>query len=286
VSISGLLATPRRALNRVSPKLKRIAIIIVAVVVVLHVAAYLAAHFYGRALIFHPSEAVVAPSMAGVTAQRLTTEDGETLVAWWLAPQVGQPVFLFFDGNGGRPEIQDGRWRRIADHGAGFLAVYYRGYSGSTGSPSEQGLRLDSRAGYEWLVAQRFQPRDIVIHGYSLGSSVAVQLAAERPARALILEAPMSGIDDIAAEHGAGLFAPLMRDSFRSRDFIGRVNMPVLIAHGDADTVVPFPHGERMFALAREPKHFVRMTGSDHASLARDGLYDHIWTFLDAHPAE
>lgn len=257
---------------------------VIAGIVILALLAglYAAAHFYGRAVLYHPSAAVVAPTMEGVSAERITTEDGETLVAWWLPPHPGQPVFLFFDGNGGRPEIQPGRWRRIAEHGAGFLAVYYRGYSGSTGSPSEAGLRLDARAGYDWLVAKGYQPRDIVIHGFSLGSAVAVQLAAERPARALILEAPMTGIDDIAREHGAGAFASLMRDSFRSREFITRVHMPVLIVHGDADSVIPFTNGERMFALANEPKQFVRIANSDHATLVRDGLYDHVWPFLDA----
>ena len=247
------------------------------------IALYAAGHFYGRSVLYHPSRVVAAPTLSGVSAERIRTEDGETLVAWWLAPQPGQPVFLFFDGNGGRPEIQDGRWRRMAERGAGFLAVYYRGYSGSTGAPSEQGLRRDARAGYDWLIARGYAPGDIVIHGFSLGSAVAVQLAAERSARALILEAPMTGVDDIAAEHGAGLFAPLMRDSFRSRDYVGRVRMPVLIVHGDADSVIPFAHGERLYSLASEPKQFVRMEGSDHATLARDGLYAHIWSFLEQH---
>lgn len=265
--------------------MKRLAI---AALVILAIAsiAYAALHFYGRAMLYHPSRAVVAPEMPGVEAIHIRTEDGETLVAWWHAPQADQPVFLFFDGNGGRPEIQPGRWRRIADHGAGFLAVYYRGYSGSTGSPSEEGLAADARAGYAWLIAHDYAPRDIVIHGYSLGSSVAVRLAAEHPARALILEAPMTGVDDIVAARAGRWAAAIMRDAFRSRDWIGKVHMPVLIAHGDSDGVIPFSHGERMFALANEPKTFVRMPGSDHATLTRDGLYDHIWRFLDEHPPE
>jgi fermentation-respiration switch protein FrsA (DUF1100 family) len=77
-----------------------------------------------------------------------------------------------------------------------------------------------------------------------------------------------------------------MNDSFRSRDYITRVHMPVLIVHGDADSVIPFSNGERMFVLANEPKEFVRIAHSDHATLVRDGLYDHVWPFLDAHPAE
>ena len=196
-------------------------------------AFYAAGHFYGRSVLYHPTRAVVAPTTAGVSAERIATEDGETLVAWWLPPQQGQPVFLFFDGNGGRPEIHDtadGRWARMAAHGAGFLAVYYRGYSGSTGSPTEQGLRRDARAGYDWLIARGYAPDDIVIHGFSLGSAVAVQLAAERPARALILEAPMTGIDDIAAEHH--------RDSRRvviaiERGHIGRVHAAVVRIRAD-----------------------------------------------------
>lgn len=269
-----------------SERLKRWLIIGAGALILLLGVVYALAHFYGRSVLYHPSAEIIAPTMTGVSAERITTEDGETLIAWWHAPQPGQPVFLFFDGNGGRPEIGDGRWRRIAEHGAGFLAVYYRGYSGSTGRPTEEGLRLDARAGYDWLIARGYQPRDIVIHGFSLGSAVAVQLAAEKPARALILEAPMTGIDDIARDHGAGAFASMMRDSFRSREYIGRVEMPVLIAHGDADSVIPFVQGERMFALAREPKTFVRFPNSDHATLVRDGLYDHVWPFLAALPEE
>jgi fermentation-respiration switch protein FrsA (DUF1100 family) len=238
------------------------------------------------AFIYHPHREQVAPNYQGVEAVRIDTEDGERLVAWYLRPQHGQPVFLFFDGNGGRPHIWGGRWRRIAESGAGFLAVYYRGYSGSTGTPSERGLHLDARAGYDWLIANGYEANDIVIHGFSLGSGVAVRLASERPARALILEAPFTGVDDVAAVHFTRLSSLLIRDRFRSRDWIGSVRMPVLIVHGDADTVIPFTQGERLYALANEPKHFVRMPGSDHATLVRDGIYLHITAFLAQHPAE
>lgn len=238
-----------------------------------------------NSLIYHPHTAEVAPNFPGVEAVRIETEDGENLVAWWRAPPNEQaPVFLFFDGNGGRPQIWGGRWRRIVEGGAGFLAVYYRGYSGSSGRPSEQGLRLDARAGYDWLVAQGYAPRDIVIHGFSLGSGVAVRLASERPARALILEAPFTGVDEVAASHFTPLAGMFIRDRFRSRDIIGDVRMPILIAHGDRDSVVPFAQGQRLYALAPEPKFFVRMPGSDHATLVRDGIYDHVWAFLAAHP--
>ena len=237
--------------------------------------------------IYHPSTEEVAPNIQGVTVQYIPTRDGQTLVAWYLPPPRGGPIFLFFDGNGGRPQIWSGRWRRIRDGGAGFLAVYYRGYSGSTGEPSEAGLHEDARAGYDWLIARGHGAQDIVIHGFSLGTGVAVQLAAERPARALILEAPFTSINDVVADH-APMFSSassIITDRFASSEWIGRVHMPVLIVHGDRDNVVPISESEHLFALANGPKQFVRMPGGDHATLVRDGMYDHIWLFLAEHAA-
>lgn len=260
----------------------RIALIILALIA----ATVALLSWRANSLIYHPHRAEVAPNFPETQALRLTTEDGESIVAWYRAPLAGQPIFLFFDGNGGRPQIWEGRWRRISESGAGFLAVYYRGFSGSTGTPSERGLHLDARAGYDWLIANGYAPSDIVIHGFSLGSGVAVKLASERQARALILEAPFTSVDDVAAGIATPVLASLVRDTYRSRERIGAVHMPVFIAHGDADTVIPFEQGQRLYGLANEPKQFVRMEGSDHATLVRDGIYPHIYEFLAQHPAE
>jgi len=236
--------------------------------------------------IYHPSTEVAAPAIPGVRVEHIHTSDGQTLIAWYSPPPRGGPIFLFFDGNAGRPQIANARWRAIQQGGAGFLAVYYRGYSGSTGEPSEAGLHEDARAGYDWLIANNYRAQDIVIHGFSLGTGVAVRLAAERPARALILEAPFTSIDAVAGEHAPMLASSssLITDRFASSEWIGRVHMPVLIIHGDRDSVVPFDEGRRLYRLANDPKEFVPMVGSDHATLVRDGSYDHIWPFLAAHP--
>ncbi|MGE0828408.1 MAG: alpha/beta hydrolase [Hyphomonadaceae bacterium] len=242
--------------------------------------------FKQRSMMYFPStELVAAP--ADIEDIRLHTRDGETLVAWRRAAQEGQPTFLFFDGNSGRPNAESARWEAITARGGGFLAVYYRGYSGSTGHPTEAGLHEDARAGYDWLIAHGVRPTDIVIYGVSLGSGVAVKLAAERPARALILEAPFSAAVDVAQEEFPYLPASLlMLDQFRSRDIIGNVRMPVFIAHGDADETIPFEQGQRLFALAHEPKQFVRFPGVGHNGLVRAGVYDAVWAFLDAHPPQ
>ena len=211
----------------------------------------------------------------------IDTPDHERLVAWFLPPKPGRPTILFLGGQGGGLSFQSGRWRRMADEGVGFLAVGYRGHDGSTGKPSEKGLHTDARAAWDWL-ARTTPPQDIVIHGFSLGTGVATRLAIERPAHALILEAPYTSTADIAAR--AYPFLPvrwLMLDQYRSRDIIDRVSMPLLIVHGSADQVIPFEQGRTLYDLARTPRRLVKMVGSHHASLTRDGLYDQIWTFLN-----
>ncbi|CAN5433178.1 hypothetical protein BH09PSE1_BH09PSE1_22310 [soil metagenome] len=156
--------------------------------------------FQQRQLLYPIVAAAAAPEADGPPIQvvRIDTPDHERLVGWYLAPQPGRPNLLFFGGQGGGLSLQSGRWRRIADEGVGVLAIGYRGHDGSTGHPSEKGLHTDARAAYDWL-ARRTRPEDIVVHGFSLGTGVATRLAIERPARALILEAPYTSTADIAA---------------------------------------------------------------------------------------
>ncbi|MCB1505760.1 MAG: alpha/beta hydrolase [Hyphomicrobiaceae bacterium] len=221
-------------------------------------------------------------AIAGGERVKITTPDGEQLAGWYLAPRQGQPVFLFLHGKGGGLERKSWRWKRIREHGAGVLAISYRGYPGSTGTPSEAGLMIDGRAAYDWLRGKGHAASDIVLHGLSLGTGVAVKLAAEVQAKALILEAPYTAVVDVAAERYPWLpVRLLMHDQFLTRERIGKIAVPVLIAHGTRDTVIPFEQGERLFALAPEPKVMARMEGSDHSTLTRDGIYEkHIWPFL------
>lgn len=228
-----------------------------------------------------------ALAIPGSTRISLRTSDGETLAGWYLPPRGNGVVVLFMHGNAGALDRKRGRWRRIAEKGAGVLAFSYRGYPGSTGSPSEAGLTEDGRTAYRWL-RQRIPADRIVLHGQSLGTGVATRLATEVAAKALILETPFTATVDVAALRYP--FAPvhlLMWDQFRSRDLIGQVTTPVLVAHGTRDSIVPFAQGERMYNLAvkAQVRKFIRMEGGEHLTLTRDGLYEHIWRFLDGLPA-
>jgi hypothetical protein len=258
---------------------------------VLYAAPVAALAVFQRSLLYFPDSAILTPAAegaAGVEDIRIDTADHERLRAWWRAPRPGKPVLLFFDGNGMRLDRINTtpRFVAAAREGVGLLAIAYRGFSGSTGAPTEEGLHEDARSAYRWLIAKGVTPRDIVVEGYSLGSGVAVRLAAERPIGALVLESPYTTMADVAIAHFP--FTPIsavLPDQFRSRDWISKVHAPTLIVHGDRDRLIPMSEGLILFALANQPKKFVRMSGSGHTTLVADGLYPHIWAFLDAFPA-
>jgi fermentation-respiration switch protein FrsA (DUF1100 family) len=170
----------------------------------------------------------------------------------------------------------------LISDGTGLVALSYRGYAGSSGFPSERGLLHDADAAYAFTSA-RYGAERIVVWGFSLGTGVAVALAAEQPIGKLILEAPYTSTVDIA---GALLrFVPvrqLMRDQFRSDQRIARVTAPLLIMHGTSDPVIPIAAGEHLFALAREPKRIVRFPGGGHDNLENFGAIETARQFINA----
>ena len=131
-----------------------------------------AACSFQRSLLYFPDPAMRTPDPSGPPMQvvRLTTADHERLLAWFLPPAAGKPVILYFGGNGESLIGGTDRYRRIAAEGVGELALAYRGYSGSSGHPTEAGLNADAEAAYAWL-AVRYPAQGIVIRGHSLGTA-------------------------------------------------------------------------------------------------------------------
>ena len=226
----------------------------------------------------HPAEA----GMNGVQELRLTTDDGETLVAWHLSPRNGHPLILYFHGNGGALIDRVPRFRMFAASGYGFLAVSYRGYGGSTGSPSEAGLMRDGEAAYREARARGCEGDRIVLMGESLGTGVAITLAATREAAALVLDSPFSSAVDVAAVHYRLLpIRWLMFDQFRSDLVIRGVHIPVLIVHGDEDRVIPINLAKRLFERANEPKGFVSVAGGGHLVLGLPEVFARVSEWID-----
>jgi fermentation-respiration switch protein FrsA (DUF1100 family) len=174
---------------------------------------------------------------------------------------------IYFHGNAETIANRIDRHRALIATGAGLLAVSYRGYMGSTGKPTEPGLLHDADAAYAFA-ASRHPAERIVLWGHSLGSGVAVALAATRPVAKLVLEAPFTSTADVAQRMFPLVpVRRLMHDQFRSDQRIGAVAASILILHGARDIVVPIALGERLYQLAREPKRFVRYPRGGHDDL-------------------
>jgi hypothetical protein len=224
-----------------------------------------------RKLMYFPYAREAAPASIGLPQAEvlhLRTNDGETLLAWFIAPAPGRPLILYFHGNANGLGQLGPRFRQLTATGAGVLGVEYRGYAGSTGSPSEDGLLRDGEAAYAEAMARGFAPARIVAMGESLGTGVAVDLASRHPVGAVVLDAPYSATVDVA-EWRFPIFPVrrLMRDQFRSDHKIGKVSAPLLIVHGTADRTIPIRFGEKLFALANQPKTFIRLQGVGHPAL-------------------
>jgi fermentation-respiration switch protein FrsA (DUF1100 family) len=229
-----------------------------------------------RALMYFPYTVRMTPQEADfpqAAEVELTAADGVRILAWTVTPKPGKPVVLYFHGNGGSLAHRVSRFRKLIDDGTGLVALSYRGYGGSDGSPTEEGLIADARAAYDFARAT-YPDASLVVWGESLGTGVAVALAREKDVAAVILEAPFTSAADVA--FSAYPFVPvslLMKDQFRSDARIGDVKAPVLVMHGARDRVVPFRLGETLFAMANEPKQFVRFADGGHEDLDR---YDHL----------
>lgn len=224
-----------------------------------------------RKLMYLPDVQRIAPREAGLGGAseiELKTRDGETILGWHVPAPEGRPTLLYFHGNAGNLSSRAMRLQQFARQGFGVLAISYRGYGGSTGAPSEAGLINDARAAYDWLLANGASHDRIILVGESLGSGVAVALAAQVPTAGVLLEAPFASAAEIAAEvYWMFPVRWLMRDPFRSSDRITEIAAPLLIVHGEDDAVIPFASGQALYASAREPKRFLAVPGAGHQPL-------------------
>jgi len=192
--------------------------------------------------------------------------DGARLHGWFVPCDHPRAVALFAHGNAGNLSHRADLFIQLHRLGIAVLAFDYRGYGRSSGVPTESGIIADGRAARTWLAQRAGIPEsEIVLMGESLGGAVAVQLAAESPARGLVLENTFTSAPDVAAFHYPWLpVKQLMRTRFDSAAAIGKYHGPLLQFHGDADTIVPFALGRKLFDAANQPKQWVVIPGSDH----------------------
>lgn len=254
----------------------RFATRITAVLAALVIAGYGAALVYikvnERNLIFRPAERrVAAPDQRFALHEgsvRYPSSGGVTLSAWVIpaAPARDSGMWMLIcHGNygnigfGQRPEF----YSLMRDLGISLFAFDYRGYGESSGAPEERGVYDDATASYDYLTRTLGVPADrIVVFGHSLGSGVAIELASRVPAAGLVVEGAYTSIVDRGQELYPLLPIRLMASQrFPSIDRIRSIAIPKLFLHSPEDTEIPYVHGQRLFAAAREPKRLVSVRG-------------------------
>lgn len=227
-------------------------------------------YFTQRSLLYFPP-GPNPPPPPGLQKVRTHTEDGLILTHWYRPPAPGAAVVVMFHGNASSIARSAAQLLPLLPEGQGAFLAEYRGYGGNPGRPTEETLIADGRAVLRWLAAQDIEPQRIVLYGQSLGSGVAVPLAAGNGIAGLILEAPFSSVADVA--QSLYWFLPvrwLIQDRWNSQAVIGKVRAPLLIVHGEQDRVIPIRFGRKLFAAAREPKLFAAIPSAGHNDLLTD----------------
>jgi len=246
-------------------------------------------------LVFYPEigrEVAVTPQTFGLNFEdvAIRTADGETLQAWWVPADEPRGTVLFFHGNAGNISHRVDYLAMFHRMRYSTLAVDYRGYGKSTGSPSEEGTYRDAEAAWEYLRGARgVQARELVIVGESLGAAVASWLATRATPRAVVLLSTFTSVNDLGAR--IYWFLPvrlISRLGYDNLENLKRIQAPVFIAHSPQDEVVPFSHGRKLFEAAAEPKAFLELRGGHNEGFifARPEWVAQLAAFLEKHAAK
>lgn len=194
---------------------------------------------------------------------RITTADGETLAAWWVPVKDPRGTVLLLHGNAGDISSRIDYLPAFHAMGHSVLLVDYRGYGASSGRPSEAGTYADAAAAWRWLTAERgVRATDIVLVGESLGGAIAAELAARVQPRAVLLIATFTSAVALGSEIYPWLPVRwISRFRYDTLEYLGRFRGPLLVAHSRDDEIVPFAHGERIYAAATGPRTLLEMRG-------------------------
>lgn len=222
------------------------------------------AYFLADKIIFQPQPAF---SLQEDSILKLSAPNGEKISAKFFPNERAEFTILFSHGNaedifGSQPFFE-----QLRDLGFNVLAYDYRGYGTSDGTPSEEKSYEDAETAYDYLVNElKIAPAKIIVHGRSLGAAVSIDLAARKKCAGLIVESAFVSAFRVLTRYPIYPF-----DKFRNIKKIKLVKSPVLFIHGKRDEIIPFRHGEMLFAAANEPKSALWLDEANHNNVASAG---------------
>ena len=225
-------------------------------------------YFYQRNLLYHPNENNYSGDQISVPIEKvkIKTEDNIDLLGWFHEKDLQKyKTVLFFHGNAGSLENRIHKLNHLHKMDVNFLIIAWRGFSGNLGKPTEKGLYNDAKSAIIWLKKLGLTEKDIVIYGESLGTGVATEIAQNSNFAGLVLETPFTSMIDAAKNFYPYIpVSILLKDKYDNQNKIKNINIPVLVMHGEADQIVPFWMGERIFEIANEPKYSYFTKFDDH----------------------
>jgi fermentation-respiration switch protein FrsA (DUF1100 family) len=276
--------SPLRVRGRIGRLLKRIVLVLLTLYVVVIIQLMIAEN----ALVYPAPEYPVGnwnQSLVAVEDVEFKSLDGTPLHGWFVACPDARATILYFHGNGENVGQQAHLLKELRDRfQVNVFAFDYRGYGKSAGSPTEQGIQLDARAALVWLNERTgTQPAEILFFGRSIGAAIAIELAADKGCKGLVLQSAFSSLPDATAVHYP--WAPvawLMRNRYPSQELIGNCRQPVLQTHGTADRIIPLACGQKLFnAVISKHKRFVALPGAGHNGYPSTEFWIALSEFLD-----
>ena len=239
---------------------------------------------FQRNLMYHPQENNYFGDKLEVKIEKvnITTIDNITLLGWFHKKDLNKfKTIIYFHGNAGTLDNRIHKLNHFKDMDVNFLIIAWRGFSGNQGSPSEKGLYIDGQSAINWALKQGVIEEDIILYGESLGTGIATELAQHKNFAGVILETPFTSM--INAAKNFYPYIPvnlLLKDRFENFKKIKNINSPVLIMHGEQDTIVPFTMGKTIYQLANEPKYSYFTKHDDHMMVYDEPMIKTLKNFI------
>jgi fermentation-respiration switch protein FrsA (DUF1100 family) len=245
---------------------------IALIVILLYLSGVTLLFFFQTRLIFYPGKLSKNYKFKKFPLREevfLKTTDGETINALFFSGKNKGQVILYFHGNAGDLSGWQFAAEDLLPSGLCVFMIDYRGYGKSSGSISEKGFYCDADAAYQFLITEKkIKPDSIVIYGRSIGSGVAVDLAARKKSAGLILESSYSSFSKLANEKVPFFFPSLyLRSKFDNLQKINSVKAPVLIVHGTDDTLIPAVHASELYNRFKGKKELILIDKGQHNDL-------------------
>ena len=236
-----------------------------------------------RSLLYHPSENnYLEEKLLDHKIKKITISSENKLVGWYFKKDPKLKTLIFFHGNAGKLENRIYKLNDLSKLNINYLIFAYRGFSGNKGNPSEDGIYFDARAAKKWLNSNGVEDHDLILYGESLGTAIAIDLGKSFKFSGIILESPFTSMEKLAKKYYPIFpIKMILKDKYDSLEKIKEINFPILVMHGEKDTIVPFSMGVKIYENANSPKSKYFIKYDDHMMNFDQNLVKAIEKFIN-----